>query len=378
MKEFDYIILGGGLSGLSLAYEMNRQGCLKEKTLCVIEKRKEYIRDKSWCYWDFDNNKFKDCVIKSWEDFSITLNDKTVTVNCNKTPYRAIDSKKFYEFTINQIKSNNNISIIMDCDVQLVGEEFIETDKGNYKGGFVFDSLIDLNRYDSLMYQHFFGCEIETEIEYFNDEIVDLMNFDCSQNGGLHFFYTLPFSRTKALIETTWYSKSIKSKEDYQNEMNDYLTRKKIVGKINYTEYGAIPLDLPFIKKNNLTEKYLRIGIAGNLTRASTGYTFQAIQTFSEQIANSMRLSNKIIMPHIRPAKYNFLDKIFLSVMKNNYKQMPSIFFNLFKSNNNSSIVNFLTDRSNWIEDFKILLSMPKFLFIKNFISCMCEGVFKK
>ena len=83
-------------------------------------------------------------------------------------------------------------------------------------------------------------------------------------------------------------------------------------------------------------------------------------------------------MPHIRPAKYNFLDKIFLSVMKNNYKQMPSIFFNLFKSNNNSSIVNFLTDRSNWIEDFKILLSMPKFLFIKNFISCMCEGVFKK
>jgi len=38
MKNFDYIILGGGLSGLSLAYEMNRQGCLKEKTLCVIEK----------------------------------------------------------------------------------------------------------------------------------------------------------------------------------------------------------------------------------------------------------------------------------------------------------------------------------------------------
>ena len=26
MKEFDYIILGGGLSGLTLAYELNKQG----------------------------------------------------------------------------------------------------------------------------------------------------------------------------------------------------------------------------------------------------------------------------------------------------------------------------------------------------------------
>ena len=31
MKEFDYIILGGGLSGLTLAYELNKQGCKKGK-----------------------------------------------------------------------------------------------------------------------------------------------------------------------------------------------------------------------------------------------------------------------------------------------------------------------------------------------------------
>ena len=42
MKEFDYIILGGGLSGLTLAYELNKQGCLENKTLCILEKRKEY------------------------------------------------------------------------------------------------------------------------------------------------------------------------------------------------------------------------------------------------------------------------------------------------------------------------------------------------
>ena len=47
MKEFDYIILGGGLSGLSLAYELNRQGCLKNNTLAILEKRKKYQKDKN-------------------------------------------------------------------------------------------------------------------------------------------------------------------------------------------------------------------------------------------------------------------------------------------------------------------------------------------
>ena len=79
MKEFDYIILGGGLSGLALAYELNKQGCLENKTLCILEKRKEYSRDKSWSYWDFENNKFPNCVIGSWDTFSITLNQKTIS-----------------------------------------------------------------------------------------------------------------------------------------------------------------------------------------------------------------------------------------------------------------------------------------------------------
>lgn len=47
MKDFDYIILGGGLSGLSLAYELNRQGCLVNKTLCILEKEKNTQKIKT-------------------------------------------------------------------------------------------------------------------------------------------------------------------------------------------------------------------------------------------------------------------------------------------------------------------------------------------
>mgnify|MGYP000930979528 FL=1 len=378
MKEFDYIILGGGLSGLTLAYELNKQGCLENKTLCILEKRKEYSRDKSWSYWDFENNKFPDCVIGSWDTFSITLNQKTINITCPQSPYRTIDSKKFYDFVTKQLRSNDNIVTVMDCAIQTIEGHAIHTNKGNYVGKVIYDSLIDLSHQTPTMYQHFFGCEVETDNDCFNENIVDLMNFDCSQDGGLHFFYTLPFSKNKALIETTWYSKIIKKQSEYQNEIDHYLREKNIKGKITYTEYGAIPLNLKKTnKKSNSSKDYIKIGSAGRLTRASTGYTFQAIQSFSEQLAGNLKLDRNLTVPNIRHKKYDFLDEIFLSVMEHEYKSMPGIFFNLFKSNDSVATISFLSDRSNWIQDLKVILSMPKLIFIKNLILHIYKKIIK-
>ena len=378
MKEFDYIILGGGLSGLTLAYELNKQGCLENKTLCILEKRKEYSRDKSWSYWDFENNKFPNCVIGSWDTFSITLNQKTINITCPQSPYRTIDSKKFYDFVTDQLRSNDNIVTVMDCTIQTIEVHAIHTNKGNYVGKVIYDSLIDLSHQTPTMYQHFFGCEVETDNDCFNENIVDLMNFDCSQDGGLHFFYTLPFSKNKALIETTWYSKIIKKQSEYQNEIDHYLREKNIKGKITYTEYGAIPLNLKKTnKKSNSSKDYIKIGSAGRLTRASTGYTFQAIQSFSEQLAGNLKLDRNLTVPNIRHKKYDFLDEIFLSVMEHEYKSMPGIFFNLFKSNDSVATISFLSDRSNWIQDLKVILSMPKLIFIKNLILHIYKKIIK-
>ena len=44
MKDFDYIIIGGGCAGLSLAYELEINEKLKEKTLAIIEPRTEIGR----------------------------------------------------------------------------------------------------------------------------------------------------------------------------------------------------------------------------------------------------------------------------------------------------------------------------------------------
>ena len=58
MKEFDYVIIGGGCAGLSLAYELDLHQKLNNKTLSIVEPRTEYKRYKTWSFWKVSPHNF--------------------------------------------------------------------------------------------------------------------------------------------------------------------------------------------------------------------------------------------------------------------------------------------------------------------------------
>jgi lycopene beta-cyclase len=109
MREFDYVIIGGGCSGLSLAYELDIHEKLKDKTLAIIEPRNEYKKDKTWSFWKVVDHNFEDCIKKSWNNFTINIPSQTKYVECKTTPYQTIDSGMFYQKIISELKSNKNI-----------------------------------------------------------------------------------------------------------------------------------------------------------------------------------------------------------------------------------------------------------------------------
>ena len=63
--------------------------------------------------------------------------------------------------------------------------------------------------------------------------------------------------------------------------------------------------------------------------------------------------------------KYQFLDKIFLRVLKKHPEKMPDIFSNMFGASYGTAI-KFLSNKSNILEDLSIILKMPKWIFIKS------------
>ena len=354
MKEFDYIILGGGCAGLSLAYELDLNLKLKDKSLAIVESRSEYKRDKTWSFWKISDHNFDDCVIKSWNNFSINTKLGSIEIINKEYPYQTVDSGLFYNKILNRIKQNKNI------------EFFENTKQLNLENSFIFNSITIKDNYKENLWQHFKGIEIETEKNIFDDEIFNLMDFDCDQKNSVHFFYTLPFAKNKALIETTWLSKmNDEYLKDYDIQLKKYIdeTLKIKNYKINYKEEGAIPL---FYPQSQTKKNTINIGSAGGMTRLSTGYTFLNIQNHSKYIVKNIDKIQNLKSYHIGK-KYEFLDNIFLNVLKNQPDLMPKIFLNMFKAPS-KTVIKFLSNKSNIFEDLGIILKMPKWIFIKNIL----------
>ena len=348
MREFDYVIIGGGCAGLSLAYELEIHKKLEDKTLAIIEPRIEYKRDKTWSFWKVISHNFDDCVKKSWKEFSIKLPSQSKVIKCDSLPYQSIDSGLFYKKINDKLEKNKNIKFFKDIKDLSINNAFI------------FNSVPSLNNNKSNLWQHFHGIEIETNEDFFNDNSVDLMDFDCDQRNSVHFFYTLPFTKKKAMIETTWLSKEDVSLKDYETQVKNYINYLGIKDyKINFKEEGAIPLFYPINEKE--TNK-INIGIAGGMTRLSTGYTFLNIQEHSKYIRKNIENIGNIKRYEVAK-KYQLLDKIFLKVLENNPEKMPSIFFNMFSTSSDIAI-KFLSNKSNITEDISVILKMPKFTFI--------------
>ena len=354
MRDFDYVIMGGGCAGLSLAYELEINHKINNRTLAIIEPRDKYERDKTWSFWRVSPHNFEDCVIKSWKNFSINIAGKTNFINCAKTPYQSIDSGLFYKKIFTKLKKNRNIY-------------FLKTIKDlNTSKSFIFNSLPNINSKKNNLWQHFGGFEIEVEKKIFDSEIINLMDFNCDQKNSVHFFYTLPFDANKALVESTWLSNMTdETEKNYEEQLTNYVEKRLNIKnyKILYKEKGKIPLFYPnMVKKDN--EMY--IGTAGGMTRLSTGYTFLNIQDHSKYICKNFENILKAKKFEIGK-KYKYLDNIFLKVLYKYPKLMPEIFYNMFTANN-EKVIKFLSNKSNFIDDINIIMKMPKKIFIKEII----------
>ena len=351
MKEFDYIIIGGGCAGLSLAYELNLHQKLNDKTLAIIEPRDNYTKDKTWSFWKIFSHNFEDCVKKSWNNFTINIPNHTKHLECKNTPYQTIDSGLFYDKTITSLKQNKNIFFLKNLN------------EININNSFIFNSVESTANSKGKLWQHFSGFEIETKKDFFDEEIFNLMDFDCEQKDSVHFFYTLPYSKKRALVETTWISDLKNSSlQDYDEQLNNYIKNHLKIKDftINHKEVGAIPLfNIDYIKKPN----QINIGTVGGMTRLSTGYTFLNIQEHSKYIRKNLdNIQNASLFTLGK--KYQFLDNIFLKVLKNNPKDMGQIFFKMFGCPS-ETVVNFLSNKSNLREDLSIISKMPKLKFLR-------------
>ena len=416
-NTYQYIIAGGGMAGLSLAFYLDKSS-LRDKKILIIDREEKNVNDHTWCFWETGVSPFEEIIFKKWkgvwfygtENFSqfIDLQDYT---------YKMIRGIDFYEYIITILKKNVNVTFLQaniegieavcgdhwdaqsDNGIVTVGGDtphglnvsnspIVKTDKGDFVATeMVFDSFFR-SKYNNPkqhnMLQHFKGWVIDTDKPVFKIDEPTLFDFRIDQKDELRFVYVLPYSETKALIEFTIFSDNLIAHEEYEFYLKKYIEETIKVGdyqikegeyQISETEFGVIPMS---DEKHEISPmpKVIRIGTSGGYVKASTGYTFQRSQRFLQNLVKTLEV-DKNVSNGMKVNKWkSILDTILLNVMLKKRTPQDGIFTYLFKNNKASRILKFLDEDTSFLEDLLIVNSVPKLPFIKAAWQVLSKKIF--
>jgi lycopene beta-cyclase len=380
--KYDFIIAGGGASGLSLAWHMLNAG-LDERKILIVDRQNKNDNDRTWCFWEKEDGPFESIVYRKWSN--ITLHDEQNTLRYNIAPYsyKMIRSKDYYRYINDFLRGKSNVEFIIADILSMEDRKdhaHIQTTAGEFSGTYVFTSIYEAEpaiiKKQGYIYliQHFLGWFIEAESDIFSDGEANLMDFRVSQDYGTCFCYVLPLNSRKALVEYTVFSADLLDRIVYENELKNYIKdRLEIISyQVTDSEFGIIPMtNYPFsFQRGN---HIFKIGTAGGNTKPSTGYTFSRIQRSSESIVKSI-IKNEFPSKFrvFKKLKFWIYDSTMLGVLQKNAYPGHRVFHELFRRNRVQTVLSFLDEETGFLQELKIMTSVRPFPFI----SAMLKSVF--
>jgi lycopene beta-cyclase len=360
---YDYIISGGGMAGLSLAYYLDQSHILRHKKILIIDRQRKAQNDRTWCFWEIGSNTFEKVVHRSWNTIWFKSQAFSQHLLLGNYRYKMIRGIDFYTFIHNQLAKNPNIEWL-EAEVTNIHSHTVITSKGSFTASYIFDSTyqipLDTPQRHHLL-QHFKGWVVQTPTPQFDPTQATMMDFTIPQEGDCRFMYVLPSSNTEALIEYTLFSEKLLSPASYDQAIHSYITDilKINTFEIKEEEFGVIPMsDSPIVP--NPMSGVVRIGTAGGATKASTGYTFLRTQHRLQAFIKCLEQGKPPVFrqPFLKK-RYDWLDSIFLNVFVQKRYPASVIFSHLFQHNAIRNVFMFLDEESSVVQDIKMMATLP-------------------
>ncbi len=366
----DFILAGGGLAALSLAYHLVHSP-LRDRSILIVDRDAKVRNDRTWCFWTDQATPFDGIVARSWQQLRFVGTDFDKVIGLGKYRYRLIRGIDFYNFVRENLRRYGNVEFRqgtvdgvkegVDCASTLVDGE-------TFSGRWLFDSRLQLSalrpdpaRYHSLR-QYFRGWLVETTRPAFDPATPCFMDMRTPQKNELRFFYVLPYSKRQALIEFVTLTPdngraALKAYLEETLGIHDYA--------LSSVEGGASPLtDYPFRRRAG--RRTMNIGTCGGRCKPSTGYAFMRIQQDSQAIVRSLvRRGHPFDIP-ADSRRYRLYDSLLLDVMQRHGDQCQEIMTALFKNNPIERVLRFLDEAGSPLDNLLLIATLPPRLFLES------------
>jgi lycopene beta-cyclase len=390
-EEVDVAVVGAGGAGLSvlihLAAALDRDDVPGvAPSVVLIDPQHRRGSDRTWCWWDpplgsggsvvaSAGPELAGVVHRSWDRLVITdRRRRSHLLDLGPLRYHLVRSSDFYALAERAIARVGARRVLAGVDevrdgpggvvVRAAGREI--------RARWVLDSRPGppFRPARTSWLQHFRGWVVRFPAgspgapSPLDPRIPVLMDFSAPQPAeGTGFGYVLPLDERRALVEYTVFSRHRLPGPDYDRMLRGYLEHRwgprGAAVTVESVEDGAIPMT-DAVHRRRVGARVFRIGTAGGATRASTGYTFAAIQRQARAVVGALLAGERPEPPPAYPARHRWLDSVFLRAMDRGHLDGADYLCDLFTGNPPGRVLGFLDGTSTVGDDVRLALGSPR------------------
>ncbi len=362
------VIVGGGLAGCLLAYRLATLPV--PPPLLLIESSPHLCGNHTWSFHQLDLDKktfewITPLLSHSWAHQDVRF---STTHRHFDIPYHAIRSeelaRKIDTLLGHRVRLREEVEELCSDHIILKSGERIAAQA-------VFDARgMRPASASSCGYQKFFGLEIELEHPHDLQGPV-IMDATCDQRDGFRFFYLLPWSPTRLLIEDTRYSNTPElDPTEMSEEIARYCHAKQWqIKSITRTESAALPIPFREPDSTCTVGGPLEIGLRGGYFHLTTGYSLgyaaQVAECMASHIEKDPRCDSETLKKHleIHRRKIHHASRFFALLNRMLFKaalpERRSLIFSRFYRLSEGLIFRFYSGNLTWRDQLRILSGKP-------------------
>jgi lycopene beta-cyclase len=371
VREFDAVIAGGGLSGLSLAAHLATSDW-RDRSVLVVDDAHARPSAVSWGYWSAEPGLLDEAISQTYEQVRIHADGSSRLLRLGRYRYHVVRRSDLHA-VVDRLVGRCPTFEVRPGRVERIADNIdgasVTIDGDTIRGRWVFDSVTSppaTAPADARL--AFTGWQVRCDRPIFDPVTPVLFDFRIPQAEGSRFVYVLPEGPYQALVELTEFvprTAQAPTGADRRAALGRYLS--DLVSGAGYEILRAetAVLELRARPARRRTGRILAIGAAGGMVKASTGYAFCRIQRDSAAIARSLvRHGDPFHLPTPR-TRYRFLDAVLLDVLDRDPAHLELAFARLFSANPVERVMCFLDERSRTLDDLKLIASLPPMPYLR-------------
>ncbi len=356
---YDVVIVGAGLSGLSLAGRLVDRSSPQRRIL-VIDDGRHDMRARAWAYWSREPQVPSCATTAVWDAIAVHASGASSVMPIHPYRYLSLSGDRLHDALRERATDCPHLEFRTGSATAVVdrGDHAVITvDGAAVTARWAFDSRPVLPE-SSGPQLDFLGWEIDTAADAFDPTVATFMDFRGREPGTASFCYLLPTTARHALVEIAAFRWTA-DRFDLAHALTGYLQQVCGVSAwaVTRTEAGSLPLARP--PRDVRGARVVSIGVRGGMLKASTGFAADRIQRHSAAIVESL---DRYGHPHaITPLnrRHTWLDDVFLEVLRRDPDIIEEVMARLFSRNGAPAVLRFLDEDSTALQEARLIATLP-------------------